>query len=54
VPDYITLPEQGPDHARVYSAAVELQGQELGRGQGSSKKAAESAAAKNALLQLNQ
>jgi ribonuclease-3 len=54
VPDYIALPEQGPDHARIYGAVVELQGQELGRGQGSSKKAAESAAAENALQQLNQ
>ena len=54
VQDYIALPEQGPDHARIYGAAVELQGQELGRGQGSSKKAAESAAAENALQQLNQ
>ena len=53
VPDYITLPEQGPDHARVYSAAVQLNGKELGRGQGSSKKSAESAAAEHALQQLD-
>lgn len=53
VPDYISLPEEGPDHARVYSAAVQLDGKELGRGQGSSKKSAESAAAEHALQQLN-
>jgi ribonuclease-3 len=53
VPDYISLPEAGPDHARIYSAAVQLDGKELGRGQGSSKKSAESAAAEHALQQLD-
>ncbi len=53
VPDYIALPEEGPDHARTYSAAVQLDGKELGRGQGSSKKSAESAAAEHALQQLD-
>ena len=53
VPDYSALPEEGPDHARIYSAAVQLDGKELGRGQGSSKKSAESAAAQHALEQLN-
>ena len=49
VPNYIELPDEGPDHARIYSAAVQLDGKELGRGQGSSKKSAESAAALHAL-----
>ena len=53
VPEYIALSKEGPDHARVYSAAVQLDGKQLGRGQGSSKKSAESAAAENALQQLN-
>ncbi len=53
VPDYVALPEEGPDHARIYSAAVQLDGKELGRGQGSSKKSAETAAAQHALEQLN-
>lgn len=52
VPHYSALPNQGPDHARVYSAAVLLDGNELGRGQGSSKKSAESAAALHALQQI--
>ena len=53
VPVYIELPKEGPDHARIYGAVVQLDGKELGRGQGSSKKAAESAAAEHALQQLN-
>ena len=45
VPDYKALPEEGPEHARTYSAVVQLDGKELGRGCGRSKKSAESAAA---------
>jgi len=52
VPDYITLSAEGPDHARRYRVAVQLEGTELGRGDGSSKKSAESAAAAHALQQL--
>lgn len=52
VPAYETLPAEGPDHDRRYSAAVSLGGQELGRGGGRSKKAAEAAAAKAALEAL--
>lgn len=52
VPAYEALPAEGPDHERRYSAAVSLGGQELGRGTGSSKKAAEAAAAKAALRAL--
>ena len=52
VPTYIALPDEGPDHARIYSAAVQLDGKELGRGQGSSKKSAETAAAAHALQQI--
>jgi ribonuclease-3 len=53
VPDYKALPEEGPEHARTYSAVVQLDGKELGRGCGRSKKSAESAAAEHALQQLN-
>ena len=49
VPVYEELPAEGPDHDRRYSAAVFLGGKELGRGTGSSKKAAEAEAAKAAL-----
>jgi len=53
VPTYDELPAEGPDHDRHYYAAVSLGGKELGRGSGSSKKAAEADAAKAALKTLN-
>lgn len=53
VPVYQELPAEGPDHDRHYSATVSLGGKELGRGTGSSKKAAEAQAAKAALKALN-
>jgi ribonuclease-3 len=52
VPAYEALPAEGPDHDRRYAAAVSLGGQALGRGTGRSKKAAEAAAAKAALKNL--
>jgi ribonuclease-3 len=48
-PRYVDVSGDGPDHARSYTVAVHLNGSELGRGQGSSKKAAESDAAMHAL-----
>lgn len=53
VPAYSALPDEGPDHARIYSAAVQIDGKEIGRGQGSSKKTAETAAAAHALQKIN-
>ena len=52
-PEYKVLAKEGPDHARMFSAAVLFDGRELGRGQGSSKKAAEIAAAQQALTTLD-
>ncbi len=54
-PEYIVQSEEGPDHAKNYSVVVVSEGQELGRGTGSSKKAAEIEAATEAvrLLQKN-
>lgn len=52
-PDYQTLSEEGPAHARVFSVAVYIKGQEAARGSGSSKKRAEQAAAAAALQKLN-
>ena len=49
VPLYKELDAEGPDHDRRYGAAVYLAKTELGRGIGSSKKAAETAAAEAAL-----
>ena len=44
--------EQGPDHAKVFSAEVLLNGTSVGSGSGRSKKEAEQAAAKAALAAL--
>ena len=49
LPLYNALSAEGPDHARIYKATVTLNGKELAQGQGSSKKFAETAAAKQAL-----
>jgi ribonuclease-3 len=51
-PVYRCTSETGPAHARVYEVVVEWQGRELGRGQGASKKEAETRAAEAALAGL--
>ena len=51
-PIYRCFSETGPAHARVYEVVVEWQGRELGRGQGASKKEAETRAAQAALATL--
>ena len=48
-PVYRCVSETGPAHARVYEVVVEWQGRELGRGEGASKKEAETRAAQIAL-----
>jgi ribonuclease-3 len=48
-PLYRCVGETGPPHARVYEVVVEWQERELGRGQGASKKEAETRAAEAAL-----
>jgi len=49
---YEVLTTSGPRHAREYEVAVHLLGKEIGAGRGSSKKAAEEAAARAALAVL--
>jgi ribonuclease-3 len=51
-PVYRVVHESGPDHSKHFEAVVEWQGKELGRGHGSSKKQAETAAAEAALAAL--
>lgn len=51
-PVYRVVHESGPDHHKHFEVVVEWAGQELGRGRGSSKKQAESAAAEVALSQV--
>ncbi len=53
-PRYHVTSFSGPDHDRLFECAVHYQGRELGRGQGKSKKAAESQAALAALARLRQ
>lgn len=53
-PQYHVLSVSGPDHDRVFECTVHHAGCELARGQGKSKKAAESAAALTALQKLRE
>ena len=50
---YTTVSEEGPAHDRSFIAIAEVEGQELGRGEGKTKKAAEQEAALHALDALD-
>lgn len=49
---YEELGESGPDHEKVFSFAVKINGETVGKGEGRSKKEAEQAAAGDALVNL--
>jgi len=51
-PQYHVIRESGPDHNKYFEVVVEWDGQEIGRGHGTSKKQAEAAAAESALVSL--
>jgi ribonuclease III len=51
---YRTVSEEGPAHDRSFIAVAEVEGQELGRGEGKTKKAAEQEAALHALDTLDE
>ena len=51
-PLYRVVAESGPDHRKYFEVVVEWGGREIGRGNGSSKKLAETVAAEAALAQL--
>ena len=51
LPTYV-VEDEGPDHAKSFSAVVSVDGRELGRGEGRSKKQAEQRAARGAFLAL--
>ena len=51
---YILVDESGPDHDKIFTAAVKLNGEEIGRGTGRTKKEAEQAAAQAAFARLEQ
>lgn len=50
-PEYETLAAEGPDHARQFTVEVTLRGERLAVGEGRSKREAQQAAARAALLQ---
>lgn len=51
-PIYRVVHESGPDHSKHFEAVVEWEGREIGRGNGPSKKQAETVAAEAALAAL--
>ena len=51
-PIYRVVHESGPDHSKYFEVVVEWEGKEIGRGNGSSKKQAETVAAEAALVQF--
>lgn len=51
-PKYILIKEEGPDHDKVFTCAVTLNGEIIGQGTGKTKKEAEKEAAKIALSKL--
>lgn len=52
-PKYHVLSENGPDHSKIFTVSVTVNAEEMGRGEGGSKKDAQQAAAQNALEKLN-
>jgi ribonuclease-3 len=51
-PEYTLLSTSGPDHAKYFESHVAISGRVYGRGTGASKKLAEQAAAREALIAL--
>ncbi len=52
--EYEILKEAGPDHQKVFEVRAMLNGQEIGRGSGRTKKAAEQVAAYRGILKLKE
>jgi ribonuclease III len=53
-PLYEVISAEGPDHSKVFHVVVKLEGKELGRGLGSSKKEGEQSAAEAALKKIGE
>ena len=51
-PEYKLLGEEGPAHDPTFTSVVMVEGRRVGKGQGSSKKSSESAAAADALVRM--
>ncbi|HJM42644.1 MAG TPA: putative dsRNA-binding protein [Nitrospinota bacterium] len=52
IPVYKVMREEGPEHEKVFEVAVEIHGETVATGTGTSKKSAEQQAAKNGLVFL--
>lgn len=52
-PNYVVLDESGPEHSKTFKIIVKIDNQELGHGEGQSKKEAQQAAAEHALIRLD-
>lgn len=48
--EYVTVGEKGPDHAKLFTVEARLNSNIIGKGEGATKRAAEQAAAKQALI----
>jgi ribonuclease-3 len=53
VPEYRLLSSEGPEHAKIFRYQVSIQDKATGEGEGTSRKSAEQAAARNALRKLS-
>ena len=53
-PSYHTITEDGPDHDKVFTVEVSVQGVPCGIGKGKTKKSAQQLAAKECLMSLNE
>ena len=51
---YVEISSEGPAHARLFTCAVLIDDEEVGRGEGRTKKAAEQEAAREALTKLDE
>jgi ribonuclease III len=54
VVDYVIVREDGPPHARSFESVAQVDGEEIGRGAGKSKKSAEQSAALAALRAMDE
>jgi ribonuclease-3 len=53
-PSYRVIEESGPDHSKIFTIAVMINDQEIGRGTGASKKEAQQASAADALERIRE
>lgn len=53
VVEYVIVREDGPPHARSFESVAQVEGEEIGRGEGKSKKSAEQSAALAALTSMD-